>query len=315
MILGIGTAVPAGIIGGIFHMINNALYKSCLFLSGGAVEKQAGTTDLNKLGGLWSKMPLTFICFTVTALAISGVPPFNGFFSKELVYDGALERGFIFYLIALAGSFFTAASFLKLGHAAFLGKCSEEHKEVKEASLFMTLPMIILAVICIIFGVYNILPIKYLIQPILGQHLLAGHNFYGMPANAMLVGATIVVLLIALLDHLYGFRKTGKGLAAADHIHYAPGLHQLYDQAEKGWYDPYNIGMWVVNLVVKILYWVDRAIDWFYDVLVVKITNTCSYCIRVAHDGSFSLYIIWALAGMLAMVLYLIFGPGVKICI
>jgi NADH-quinone oxidoreductase subunit L len=119
MILGIGTAVPVGIVGGLFHMINNALYKSCLFLTGGSVEKQTGTTDLEKLGGIGSKMPITFACFIITALSISGVPPFNGFFSKELVYDGALERGFIFYLAAVVGSFFTAASFLKLGHAAF----------------------------------------------------------------------------------------------------------------------------------------------------------------------------------------------------
>lgn len=110
MILGVGTAVPVGIVGGLFHMINNALYKSCLFLSGGAVEKEAGTTDLSKLGGLAWKMPITFACFAVAAVSISGVPPFNGFFSKELIYDAALERGWIFYLAAVAGSFFTAAS-------------------------------------------------------------------------------------------------------------------------------------------------------------------------------------------------------------
>ncbi|MFA6079238.1 MAG: proton-conducting transporter membrane subunit, partial [Candidatus Omnitrophota bacterium] len=76
MILGIGTLVPAGIVGGLFHMINNALYKSCLFLTGGSVEKQTGTTDLAKLGGLGKKMPVTFICYLITAAAISGVPPF-----------------------------------------------------------------------------------------------------------------------------------------------------------------------------------------------------------------------------------------------
>ena len=60
MILGIGTALPVGIVGGLFHMINHAMYKSCLFLTGGSVEKQAGTTDLKKLGGLGKKMPVTF---------------------------------------------------------------------------------------------------------------------------------------------------------------------------------------------------------------------------------------------------------------
>ena len=128
MILGIGTCLPIGIVGGLFHMINNALYKSCLFLTGGSVEKQTGTTDLAKLGGIWVKMPVTFLCFVITAVSISGVPPFNGFFSKELIYDAALERGTVFYLAAILGTFLTAASFLKLGHAAFLGKISESNK-------------------------------------------------------------------------------------------------------------------------------------------------------------------------------------------
>ncbi|MEI7616144.1 MAG: proton-conducting transporter membrane subunit, partial [Actinomycetota bacterium] len=101
MILGIGTATPAGIVGGLFHMINHAMYKSALFLTGGAIEKQTGTTDLKKLGGIGSRMPITFGVFIVAAASISGVPPFNGFFSKELIYDGALERGLIFYIIAV----------------------------------------------------------------------------------------------------------------------------------------------------------------------------------------------------------------------
>ncbi|MDD2752451.1 MAG: proton-conducting transporter membrane subunit, partial [Candidatus Omnitrophica bacterium] len=179
MILGIGTAVPVGIVGGLFHMVNNALYKSCLFLTGGAVEKQTGTTSLEKLGGLGKKMPITFICFLITAAAISGVPPFNGFFSKELIYDGALERGKIFYLAAIIGSFLTAASFLKLGHAAFLGKPNEQNKNTREVPFSMLVPMITIAAICIIFGVFNFLPIKYLIQPILGEGRLEGHNFSG----------------------------------------------------------------------------------------------------------------------------------------
>jgi NADH-quinone oxidoreductase subunit L len=84
MILGIGTAIPAGIVGGLFHMINHAIYKSGLFLTSGAVEKQTNTTNLEELGGLGRKMPITFICFYNSGFHM-GVPPFNGFFSKELV--------------------------------------------------------------------------------------------------------------------------------------------------------------------------------------------------------------------------------------
>ena len=117
MVLGIGTALPIGIMGGLFHMLNHVIYKSCLFMTAGSVEKQTGTTDLRKIGGLGRKMPLTMVCFIISALAISGVPPLNGFFSKELVFDAALESNMVFYLGALLGAFMTAISFLKLGRA------------------------------------------------------------------------------------------------------------------------------------------------------------------------------------------------------
>lgn len=306
MILGIGTALPVGIIGGLFHMINNALYKSCLFLTGGAAERQAGTTDLEKLGGLWSKMPVTFICFTITALSISGVPPFNGFFSKELVYDGALERGWIFYGAAVVGSFLTAASFLKLGHAAFLGKLSDKNRDVKEAPIPMLIPMIAIAVVCILFGVFNAFPIDKILVPILGAHAAEGHHFSGFPTNMKLVVVTVIVLIAALLNHLYGVKKTGRGLGAVDHIHYAPGLHTIYDAQEKGYLDPYNIGMGLVNAFATIANWCDKAINWIYDSLSVNTAYAAADTIKRMHDGSYKTYIVWSIAaGAIIMLFFL----------
>ena len=91
MVLGIGTGNPIGIAGGLFHMLNNTIYKSCLFLSSGSVEERTDTTDLSKLGGLGKYMPVTFACFLIASLSISGVPPFNGFVSKWMVYQGIIE--------------------------------------------------------------------------------------------------------------------------------------------------------------------------------------------------------------------------------
>ena len=127
MILGIGTGIPIGIAGGIFHMINHAMYKCGLFLSSGSVEHRAGTTELKKLGGLKNEMPITALGFTVCALAISGVWPLNGFVSKEMVFHGALETGYtIFAIAAWVGAIFTFASFLKAGHSVFLGPRKQE---------------------------------------------------------------------------------------------------------------------------------------------------------------------------------------------
>jgi NADH-quinone oxidoreductase subunit L len=306
MILGIGTAVPAGIVGGLFHMINHAMYKSGLFLTGGAVERQAGTTELKKLGGLGSKMPVTFAVFIITAASISGVPPFNGFFSKELIYDGALERGMVYYIIAIIGSFITAASFLKLGHAVYIGRTRDVNIKPKEAPAAMLIPMIIIAGICVLFGVYNALPLNYLIQPAVGEHLLEGHNFAGFPSNMILVAVTGVVLVVAFLNHFYGVKKSGGGLGAVEHIHHAPGLSWIYDKAEKRYFDPYDVGVKVAVFFSRILFKVDRAVNWFYDVFIVKVTYFFTGVIKKVHNGHFAMYLSWSLIGTVIIIIIFI---------
>lgn len=303
MILGIGTLVPIGIVGGLFHMINNALYKSCLFLTGGSVERQAGTTDLGELGGLGKMMPVTFICFLITAASISGVPPFNGFFSKELIYDGALERGMIFYVAAALGSFLTAASFLKLGHAAFMGKSNREG--IKEAPMAMLIPMIVIAALCVLFGIWNFLPLNQFIQPILGARL-EGHNFAGWPTNSTIVIVTAAILIAALLNHLYGVKRTGSSLKAVDHIHYAPGLREIYGAAEKGRLDPYNMGMGSAGVFAACCRTCDRAVDWIYNVFTPAATGAITLAIRNLHDGSYKTYIIWSIASTAIIILFLL---------
>ena len=309
MILGIGTAVPIGIVGGLFHMINNALYKSCLFLTGGAVEHRAGTTDLKQLGGIGRKMPITFACFLIAAVSISGVPPFNGFFSKELVYDGALERGTIFYLVAVGGSFLTAASFLKLGHAAFLGPRREALRKVVEAPAAMLVPMILIAGTCVFFGVQNAVPIDQLIVPMLPDHLIheaqsAHVHFSGWPTNPMLVAMTVAVLVGAIINHLFGVKLNGGGVHAADHIHDSPGLHWVFERAERRWFDPYELFMkgsqgfaWVANKV-------DRGNDWLYGACA-RLTEWVSRGVRRAHTGNTSTYIVWSLAAATLVIIYL----------
>jgi formate hydrogenlyase subunit 3/multisubunit Na+/H+ antiporter MnhD subunit len=306
MILGIGTMVPAGIVGGLFHMVNNAIYKSGLFLTGGAIEKQTGTTDLQKLGGIGARMPVTFVCFLICAASISGVPPFNGFFSKELVYDAALERGMLFYVLAALGSFFTAASFIKLGHAAFLGKLSKEHERVTEAPLGMLVPMLSLAGLCILFGVYNSLPLNGFIGPAVGAHRLEGRHFAGWPQNFTIVLISSVVLIAALLNHWFGVKKTGSGVKAVDHIHHAPGLSWAYAMAGKGYFDPYNIGAAVTAGFARICWWVDRGVDWLYDGLAVTTARFFTERIRRIQPGNYPGYLAWSLIGMALVVLFLI---------
>jgi NADH-quinone oxidoreductase subunit L len=306
MILGIGTTLPIGIVGGLFHMLNNAIYKSGLFLSAGSVEKQAGTANLEELGGLGKKMPITFFCYIITAVSISGVPPFNGFFSKELVYDAAINRGFIFYLAALLGSFFTAASFLKLGHAAFLGKLAERNRGVKEAPFAIFAPMLALSFFCILFGLNSGLALNKLIAPVLGSHLSSGQDFSVLHLDPKLVIATVVVLILALLNHIFGVKLKGSGLHAADHIRFMPGLSQIYTRAEKKQFDPYLWGKYLVRIVSRITFWLDRATDAIYEILAGKMVLRLAGNIRRWHSENYSVYLIWSLVGLAAVLFFLI---------
>lgn len=301
MILGIGTALPVGIVGGLFHMVNNAIYKSGLFMTAGNVERETGTSDLKHLGGLGRKMPITFACFLVLALSISGVPPFNGFFSKELVFDAAKESGWIFYAFALVGAFFTAASFLKLGHAAYLGKPADEAGKAKEAPWPMLVPVIALAALCVLFGLWNTLPLNGIFGPVLHDAGLEAEHFNGLPGNWMLAAISVGVLLLALANHQWGVKRTGKGLGAVDHIHYAPGLKQLYDAAEKRRFDPYDIGMAIVRGASRVLFWIDRGIDWVYNRFTVWVVSAFSWLVRKPHNGTHWMYVLWVLGGAVAV--------------
>lgn len=182
MVLGIGTGTAIGIAGGVFHMLNHAMYKCTLFLTGGSVEKQAGTTDLKKLGGLFSAMPITAVCFWIAAFSISGVPPFNGFVSKEMVFHGAYETGYIIFPIAAwIGAIFTFASFLKLGHSTYLGKRNPEtpNPKPKDPDWAMAVPMMVIAAGCVLFGVYAKLPLKSFIQPIVQERMVEEASLHG----------------------------------------------------------------------------------------------------------------------------------------
>lgn len=241
--------------------------------------------------------------FLITAASISGVPPFNGFFSKEMVYGAALERHPIFYIAALLGSFLTAASFLKLGHAVYFGKRTQENENANESSLLMLVPMIVIAAICVFFGVHNRFVVSFFLEPVLEGQSFAEHG-----ANTLLITLTAIVLVGALIHHLIGAKVNGGGVKAVDHIHHAPILGGIYDKAEKRYFDPYDIGLKIVSIASMILFSLDRAVDWLYDGASVGLTYITSASIRRLHTGNYSLYIIWSLLGGIVVLIMMLNG-------
>ncbi len=309
MMLGIGTAVPIGIAGGIFHMINHAMYKSGLFLAAGSVEQQAGTTELKKLGGLAKAMPLTALGFLVCAAAISGIWPLNGFVSKEMIFHGSYETGYtIFTIAAWLGAILTFASFLKAGHSVFFGPRSLETAAVKESKSPITIPILILAGLCILFGVYNALPLKLFIQPILAGHVAPGEHI-DFTAHALAVFNPIALismgcLLIAFALHFFGFKRGGnKAYLASEPIHRLPVLHTIYDWAEARVFDFYEQGIAFIQVFSKFLFrFVDRPIDAFYEKAVVGVGRAATRALKVAHNGLYANYLAWTVGGLVIIV-------------
>lgn len=151
--------------GGLFHIINHAMYKGLLFLAVGAVIYRTGVWNLNEMGGLGHKMKWTMIFFLIGALAIAGIPPFNGFASKLMIYESTFAFNPAIAIIAMVVSILTLASFMKVFHSVFMGPELPEYAGVREVPKRMLAGMAILAVFVIIFGIVPDLVVDTLITP------------------------------------------------------------------------------------------------------------------------------------------------------
>jgi len=139
------------IFGGLYHMVNHAVFKGLLFLNAGAIEYKTGTRMLRELGGLSENMPLTASTSLSASMAISGIPPFNGFFSKLIIIMAAVQgRFYLMALLAVIVSIITLASFMKVHRYAFSGVPRFKNKKLfGEAPFTMALPMVVLALLCL----------------------------------------------------------------------------------------------------------------------------------------------------------------------
>ena len=281
MVLGIATGTALGVMGGLFHMVNNTIYKSCLFLTAGAAERRSGTGELDRMGGLARAMPLTFSAALIAALAISGVPPLNGFVSKWMIYQGIIEMGeragFIWVIALVAamfGSALTLASFVKVLHSVFLGQPhGGRDAEGPTPNALMGLAMAVLAILCLVFGIFAYsVPIARLVAPALPaafQADFAEAAWQPGIATLLLVVALIVGGLIYVVGASWKVRRDeayvgGESGARAEPYRFSgiefyrtiaefPSLRTLYRHAEEGWYDLYHLGRRGVFYVAGVL--------------------------------------------------------------
>jgi len=308
MVLGIGTGNPIGIIGGLFHMVNHSIYKSCLFFCAGTVETQAKTTDLEKLGGLARYMPLTFFSMVIASLAISGVPPLNGFASKWMIYQACVEVNQpVMLILAMVGSALTLASFIKVIYSVFFGRKPDSLGEIKPTSASLWIPQLVLAMLCIVFGIFAAWPVKTFLAPAVGMELpaLAGGVLgwagslwnsglaTGMIVLGVLLGIIIYVIGKAFKPRVVPTYYGGEHLPVEDTripgtgfyetIEKLPVLKPLYKDSEKGvWAPDYFFASIMDGIFVKGL--------------------------KRMHTGILSTYLSWSIIGLVALIFVLIIG-------
>ena len=157
ILAGIGLGTYLGAFGGLFHLLNHAIFKSLLFMSVGAVIYATGRRRVSDLGGLARQMPITSLCFVVGALAIAGFPPFNGFMSKFTIYLALADSG-MWWAVAIAvfTSLLTMVALIRPAYRVFWGAPAQPAAELegaREVPATLWVPMLALAAACLVLGV------------------------------------------------------------------------------------------------------------------------------------------------------------------
>jgi len=184
VIIGLGLGTPLGVIGGLFHLFNHAIFKSLLFLNSGSVQYATGTRDLHLMGGLAKRMPITAATSAVGSLSIAGVPPLNGFWSKVIIIIALFQaKMHLVAWLAVIASVVTLWYYLILQRHAFFGKLNEAWSGIKEAPFWMSLSTILLGLLCIAVGLLFPLMINSWLKPAaeaLTGPIQVALNFFGL---------------------------------------------------------------------------------------------------------------------------------------
>ena len=306
MILGIGTATSLGIAGGIFHTLNHAIYIVLLFFAVAAVEyRTGGVRDLNELGGLIKKMPVTFIAGLAGISGLIGIPLTNGFISKWLIYKTLIIGKYPFLAFAaLIGTWGTILSVYKFLHNIFLGQVPEKYKYVKEVPWTMQLPMILLTIAVILFGILPGIPLKVIsgIEKSFGVEPIST-TIFGMPkeiGELNMINILAVVIVASLVVYLI-FLLSAKSRKVDQYDTYAAGTFVPKDRYQ------YSVRFYDQAYRIIQPYLRDIADDFYY--WVVGKSKSFFQIIRKVYTGNVNTYALYILL-FLAFLIFVNLGWG-----
>lgn len=292
---GTGGENGLGYTASMFHLFTHAFFKSLLFLGAGAVIHIVHSNDMKDMGGLRKYMPITHISFLIACLAIAGVPPFAGFFSKEEILLAAYNASMPVYIIALLTSGLTAFYMFRLYFSIFWNKGTEVHNHHGEGTFSMKLPLILLAICTLAAG---FIPFGEFVSAD-GKALES--NFH-LSFSIAPVALGLAGILIAMLMYKKQNNKPQQ---------VATALGGLYKAAYKKFYiDEIYLFITkkiVFNFIGRPAAWIDRNIVDGLMNGIASVTGKISYLIKNLQSGKIQNYTLYFFGGLAAFLIIFIY--------
>ena len=307
MFLGLGVGAYTG---AVFHVMTHAFFKALLFLGAGSViHAMHHEQDITKMGGLKSKLPITHLTFLLGCIAIAGVPPFSGFFSKDEILMAAYATNPIFYYVGMGGALLTAFYMFRLYSLTFLGNfrgTAHQQEHLHESPIAMTLPLMVLAFFAVVAGFIgipelfapNAHALEHFLAPVFaGSAALAHAHHIEHATEWILMGTATTIILIVIVYAITKFKKY-------ENAEPNTGIAKVL---ENKWY----IDELYDTVIVKPLYWFASVLKNSVEKLVIdgavngvgKLVGYGSRQFRLLQSGQVGSYILMM---VMALVLFII---------
>ena len=305
IVTGMGLGTELSVFAGIYLAILHGAFKGTLFMAVGAVERQAGTTDMTKISGLIRNMPWTFFAALVAIIALAGIPPVGGFVGKWMLYEATINSQHLFLVILIFLS--STAAFLysfRFMFGLFLGQQEEETAHIKEAPAVMIIPMILLTLFLVLMGSYPGIIFKPIAAGMaeLGfegvpWHMSVLYNMWGDSVNLVYVSVTFgLVFLLGLIYITFIARKGTKHKLSTKDIHTAGEIPKPEDNLHYAldFYKPFER---VLSPLLK------HKLDVYYNEFGNGLEALFNF-IRRVYTGNGQTYALYVIIFLVALILF-----------
>lgn len=312
MFLGLGVGAFTG---AVFHVTTHAFFKALLFLGAGSViHAMSGEQDIRNMGGLKKHLPKTYITFLIATIAIAGIPPFAGFFSKDEILGHAFTYNKFFWLMGVLGSVLTAFYMFRLFYLAFFGKFRGTHEQqhhLHESPMTMTVPLMLLAVLSVAGGLIGIPEVfggNHFLKEFLSPVFSASD--FKMLTKEMAHSTEIILMAIAVLAAAASIYAAYYLFLKKENIPPADGV--VINPVQKTIYHKYYMDELYEKLFMKPTDWLSDKLHRFVEIKFIDrmvnfvgegVTWTSSQA-RLIQTGHIGFYIFAMVIGVILILLY-----------